>query len=146
MNENITPDAQPKSSRRILPHVARVLMGLAFFIFGLNGLHKFIPQPTTAMPEGVVAFSSALKNTGYMMQLIAGTQFVVGILLLLNRFVPLALVLIAPVLVNIIAFHVFLQPAGIGPGAFLTLLEIYLAWEYRNVYRPILGAKATPGA
>jgi len=146
MNENITPNAQPKSSRPIVPHVARVLMGLAFFIFGLNGLHEFIPRPTTAMPEGVVAFSAALKNTGYMMQLIAGTQLVVGILLLLNRFVPLALVLIAPVLVNIIAFHVFLQPAGIGPGVFLTLLEIYLAWKYRNAYFPILTAKATPGA
>jgi uncharacterized membrane protein YphA (DoxX/SURF4 family) len=146
MNENITPNAQPKSSRRVLPHVARLLMGLAFFVFGLNGFLNFIPRPSTPMPEGAMAFSAALMKTGYMMPLIAGTQLLVGVLLLLNRFVPLALVLIAPVLVNIIAFHLFLQPAGIGPGAFLTLIEIYLALKYRNAYRPILTARATPGS
>ncbi|HMC26334.1 MAG TPA: DoxX family protein [Verrucomicrobiae bacterium] len=134
----------PKSATRYLPHIARVLEGLMFLIFGLNGFFNFIPTPKSPMPEGAVAFSGALIKTGYMFPLIMGTQLLVGVLLLVNRFVPLALVLIMPVLVNIISFHIFLQPAGIGPGAFLLVLNLYLAWKYRDAYRAILTARATP--
>jgi len=140
-----TAGPKPKSFARYLPHIARVLMGLMFFIFGLNGFLNFIPPPKTPMPEGAGAFAGALMKTGYMFPLIAGTQLLVGVLLLLNRFVPLALVLIMPILVNIIAFHIFLQPAGSGPGAFLLVLELYLAWVYRKAYRPLLSPRATPG-
>jgi len=97
------------------------------------------------MPEGAGAFAGALMKTSYMFPLIAGTQLLVGVLLLLNRFVPLALVLIMPILVNIIAFHIFLQPAGIAPGVVLLALELYLAWEYRRAYRPLLAMRSTPG-
>src|SRR3954463_12949873 len=109
----------PKSFTRYLPHIARVLMGLMFFVFGLNGFLNFFPPPKTPMPEGAMAFAGALMKSGYMFQLIAGTQLLVGLLLLINRFVPLALVLIMPILVNIIAFHIFLQPSGSAPGAVL---------------------------
>src|SRR3954468_21581266 len=88
--------AKPKSFTPYLPHIARVLMGLMFFVFGLNGFLNFFPPPKTGMPE----FAGALMKTGYMFPLIAGTQLLVGLLLLINRFVPLALVLIMPVLVN----------------------------------------------
>src|SRR5664279_586773 len=110
---------------RYLPSVARFLMGLMFFVFGLNGFLHFIPQPKTTMPEGAVAFIGALMNSGYMMPMVSGTQVIVGALLLANRFVPLALALIAPVIVNIIAFHAFLAPSGAGPGAVVLVLEIY---------------------
>jgi hypothetical protein len=136
----------PKSFARYLPAIARLLMGLAFTVFGLNGFLHFIPEPKGAMPAGAAAFAGALNNTGYMFQMISGTQLLVGVLLLLNRFVPLALVLIMPVLVNIIAFHIFLQPAGIAPGAVLMLLELYLAWSYRKAYCAVLTAKTSPGA
>jgi uncharacterized membrane protein YphA (DoxX/SURF4 family) len=152
----MTPDTQlapaqvtaqsPKSSARYLPHIVRVLMGLMFFVFGLNGFLNFIPPPKAPMPEGAVAFSGALMKTGYMFPFIMGTQLLVGVLLLLNRFVPLALVLIMPVLLNIIAFHIFLQPAGIAPGAVLMVLELYLAWVYRKAYCPMLTPRATPNA
>jgi len=66
-------------------------------------------------------------------------------LLLFNLFVPLALVLLMPVLVHIISFHVFLQPAGIVPGAVFMVLELYLAWVYRKAYLPMLVARAQPG-
>ena len=82
-------------------------------------------------------------QTGYMFQLVAGTQLVAGLLLLLNLFVPLALVLLMPVLVNIIAFHIFLQPAGMAPGIIFMLMELYLAWMYRRAYVPMLQIKAT---
>lgn len=135
-----------KSFTRHLPTIARVLMGLAFFVFGLNGFLNFMPPPSKPMPEGAVAFAGALLKTGYMFPMIAGTQLLVGVLLLLNRFVPLALVLIMPILVNIIAFHIFLEPSGTAPGAVLMLLELYLAWSYRHAYCPMLAARTTPGA
>jgi len=134
-----------KSVARHLPTAARILMGLAFFVFGLNGFLHFIPQPSTPMPEGAVAFAGALMKSGYMFPLIMFTQLLVGVLLLANRFVPLALALIAPVLVNIIAFHAFLEPSGIGPGAVLLVLELYLAWSYRGAYRTMLAMRAAPG-
>jgi uncharacterized membrane protein YphA (DoxX/SURF4 family) len=127
---------------RHLPTVARILLGLVFFVFGLNGFLHFIPQPKEALPELVTAFLSS----GYMFPLIAGTQVVVGALLLINRFVPLALALIAPVVVNIFAFHLFLVPQGIVVAIVVSLLEIYLAWSYRNSFRPMLAARVTPGA
>lgn len=129
---------------RYLPCVARILMGLGFFVFGLNGFLFFLPQPKDPMPEKAMAFAGAMMNTGYLFQLVAGTQLLAGLLLLINRFVPLALVLLMPVLVNIIAFHVFLQPAGMAPGAILMALELYLAWVYRDAYRPLLTARSKP--
>lgn len=143
-NPNAGETGEPKSFTRFLPAIARILMGLAFTVFGLNGFFHFIPEPKTPMPEGAAAFAGGLMKSGYMFPMIMGTQLLVGILLLINRFVPLALVLIIPVLVNIIAFHIFLQPAGIVPGAVLMLIELYLAWCHRSAYRPLLTARATP--
>ena len=141
-----TTPQPPKSSGGYLPHIARILMGLAFVVFGLNGFFQFIPPPKTPMPEGAVALSTAFMKSGYMFPFVMGTQLVVGVLLLLNRFVPLALVIIMPVLLHILAFHIFLQPAGIVPGAVLMVLELYLACCYRRVYVPILTARAVPNA
>ena len=129
---------------KLIPTIARVLLGLMFTVFGLNGFLRFIPEPKTAMPEGAAAFAGALMNTGYMMQLVSGTQLLTGVLLLVNRFVPLALALLAPILVGIITFHIFLAPASSGPAIVVIVLELYLAWAYRKVYRPMLAMRATP--
>src|ERR1043166_3748306 len=141
-----TGTQQGKSFTRFFPHIARILMGLMFFVFGLNGFLKFIPDPKTAMPEGAVAFAGAFNNTHYMMQLVMGTQLLVGVLLLANRFVPPALALIAPIIVGIVTFHIFLAPAGIGMAIFVLVLELYLAWAYRNAFRPMLAFRVTPSA
>jgi len=135
-----------KSFTRYLPAFARVLMGIAFFIFGLNGFLNFIPQPKTPMPQGAMDFAMALANSGYMMQLVSGVQLLVGVLLLVNRFVPLALALIAPIIVGIITFHIFLMPATIGPGIVVLALELYLAWAYRAAFSPMLAARVKPSA
>lgn len=129
---------------KILPTIARVLMGLMFCVFGLNGFLHFIPEPKTPMPEGAMAFAGALMNTGYMFPLVMGTQLLTGVLLLINRFVPLALALLAPVLVGIITFHIFLAPASVAPAIVVVVLELYLAWAYRNAYRPMLAMRVTP--
>jgi hypothetical protein len=134
-----------RSIVRSCPAVGQVLMGGLFFLFGLNGLLNLLPPPKTALPEGAMAFVGALMNTGYMFPLIMATQLVVGVLLLANRFVPLALVLIAPFIVNSIAFHVFLEPSGLGMALVVLALELYLAWSYRQAYRSILTMRATAG-
>lgn len=139
-----TREKKRLTSSRYLPTAARILMGLMFFVFGLNGFLDFIPRPETPIPEGAVAFSAALVNTGYMMPLVMGTQMIVGLLLLLNLFVPLALAMIAPIIVGIISFHVFLAPSTIGPGIAVLALELYLAWLYRKAFRPMLSVRVAP--
>jgi uncharacterized membrane protein YphA (DoxX/SURF4 family) len=138
-------ESQSKSPARFLPAIARILMGLMFFVFGLNGFLHFIPQPKTPMPDGVMALMGGFMKSGYMMPLIFGTQTLVGALLLLDRFVPLALAMVAPVIVNIIAFHVFLMPSTIAPGIVVLILEVYLAWSYRSAFRPMLALRTKPG-
>ena len=119
-----------------------MLLGLPLVVFGLNAFLNFIPPPQTPLPDAAMAFAGALVNNGYMMPLIGATQLVVGVLLLLNRCVPLALVLFAPFIVNSIAFHVFLERSGLPMAGVFLALELYLAWYYRAAFRPLFVAKA----
>jgi hypothetical protein len=138
-------NARPATAfARHLPTAARTLLGLTFFVFGLEGFLHFMPQPSAPPPAGAMALGLALMKSGYLFQLIKGTEVTVGALLLSNRFVPLALVLIAPVVVNILAFHAFLAPSGLGLAAVIVLLEAYLAWCYRDAYRSVLAPRAAP--
>ena len=123
--------------------VVRILMGFAFFVFGLNGFLQFLPQPKE-LPKDLMEVMGGMMKSHYMIPSAMATQVIVGFLLLINRFVPLALALIAPILFNIIAVHVFLQPEGIVPGAVLTVMELYLAWSYRGAFRPMLRARVQP--
>ena len=128
------------------PTIARILFGLLFFVFGLDGFVHFMPQPKTPIPAGAMYFFMAMMKTGYLFQLVKGTEVVVGFLLLINCFVPLALVVIAPVIVNIVAFNVLLAPSGMGyaMSAIIVALELYLALRYRDVYSPMLRARVKP--
>ena len=114
--------------------IARVLLGLAFFVFGLNGFLHFIPQPPMSGPPA--DFVGAMIATGYLWSFVKGTEVVAGALLLSGRFVPLALTVLAPVMLNILAFHVFLAPAGLPVPIVLLALELFLAWSYRSTFRP----------
>ena len=140
-----TTEPKACSICRCLPCIARVMMGLIFFVFGLNGFFHFIPQPKSPMSESAYLLIGALMKVDYMHGLIFGTQVTAGALLLLNRFVPLALALIAPVVVNIAAYHLFLAPSGIPLAALVLALEAYLAWAYRQSYRSMLAMRSTPG-
>ena len=143
-NPNSPTVEPPTKTARYLPAIARVLMGLMFFVFGLNGFLRFIPEPKKQMSEAAMGLMSGMMKSGYMLPMVAGTQVLVGALLLFNRFVPLALILIAPVIVNIIAFHIFLDPATIVPGVVVLVLELYLAWAYRKNFAALLAAQAKP--
>ncbi len=129
---------------KIAPAIARYLLGLPLVVFGLNGFFNFIPQPETPIPERAAAFADALVASGYMMPLIGLTLLTVGVLLVLNRFVPLALVLFAPFIVNSLAFHIFLEPAGLVPAGVFFALLLHLAWCHRAAYRPLLTARSEP--
>lgn len=122
---------------------ARILLGLVFFVFGLNGFIGFLPAPPLPGPAG--AFIGALVGSGYVMTVVKGIEVLAGAALLLNRFVPLALTVLAPIIVNIVLFHVILTPPN--PVAFAVLgLELYLAWAYRDAFAGVLQARAIPAA
>jgi putative oxidoreductase len=118
---------------------ARLLLGLIFVTFGLNGFLHFVPQPPVPVPAA--AFAGALGATGYMFPLIKVTEIATGLLLLSGRFVPLALVVLAPVVVNIVAFHLFLAPAGLALPFVVLTLGLYLAWTERQAFAPLFLAR-----
>jgi len=133
-----------KSKDRIAPAIVRILLGSMFLVFGLNGFLNFIPQPKD-LPAEIVNVTGALLQSGYM-AVVSGAEVIIAVLLLTNRFVPLALAMLAPIVVGIITFHIAMAPATIVPGIVVLVMELYLAWAYRGAFRPMLQAKVTPGA
>jgi putative oxidoreductase len=126
----------------IATRIARYVLGAGFFVFGLNFFLHFLPQPPA--PPAAMSFAGALFATGYMFPLIKVIEVGAGLMLLANRYVTLALALLAPLLVNIVAFHAFLAPAGLALPIVLLALELYLAWSYRAAYAPMLQTRVTP--
>lgn len=123
------------------PVIVRVLLGLIFVVFGLNGFLHFLPMPP--MPAAAGKFMGGLGASGYFFPLLKGTEVIVGLLLISGFFVPLALVILAPITINIVAFHLFLAPAGIVMPIALLAFHLFLAWSYRSSYTEVLRAKAT---
>ena len=126
--------------------IVRTLMGLLLifssvtYVLLLMGLFSMPEMP----PGPMKTFNEGLAASGYFMTLLKVTEFVCGFLLLIGRFVPLALVIISPVIVNIVLTHAFLAPEGIGPGLFLAIGNIFLAYYYRDAFGPLLTAKYEP--
>src|SRR5215813_5151947 len=139
-----TPSQETKSAGRIVTAIVRILLGLMFLVFGLNGFLNFMPQPKD-LPQEIITVMGALMKAGYM-TVVSGAEVLIAVLLLTNRFVPLALTLLAPILVGILTFHTFIAPATIVPSIVVTMMELYLAWAYRGAFRPMLRAKTSPGA
>jgi uncharacterized membrane protein YphA (DoxX/SURF4 family) len=129
---------------RFAPSAARLLLGLVFFVFGLNGFLQFLPTPPA--PEKAMAFMGALAATGYMFPLIKSVEVIGGALLLSNRFVPLALAIVAPNVVNIVLFHAVLAPSGLPVALFVLALELFTAWSYRGAFVPMLRSRTAPKA
>jgi len=126
-----------------LPMIARILLGLIFFVFGIIGLFDLIPPPPN-MPERMMTFMNGMMATGYMMKLIKITEVVCGALLLSNMFVSLALVVLAPVVLNIFLVHAFMAPDGLVLAVVIVALEIYLAFfadPYRQTIRQLFRRK-----
>src|ERR1700733_9916759 len=105
-----------------LPLIARLLLGAIFFVFGLNGFFHFLPNPP--MPEKAAAFAMGLMGSGYFFPFLKATETICGLLLLSGAFVPLALVVLAPIIINIFLFHAFLAPSGLRLPLVIGILEI----------------------
>ena len=115
--------------------VARILLGVVFSVFGLNGFLHFIPGP---MPTGMAGQFATILAASHYMIVVSTLQLVAGILLLLNQYVPLALTLLAPVIVNIVLFHAFMAPSGLGLAIFTTILWILAAYRVRSAFAGLL--------
>jgi putative oxidoreductase len=115
---------------------ARVLLGLIYFVFGLNFFFHFLPTPPSS--GGVAdAFTGGLFQSGYFFPMLKGIEVVLGALLLIGLFVPLALVILMPISINILLFHAFLTPGNTLMGIVIVLIHVYLAWAYRDYYKPL---------
>jgi len=110
--------------------VARVLLGLVFVVFGSNIFLHFIPMPPQK-PSLATDFGKALMESHYM-YVVGLLQVIGGLLLLIGRFVPLGLTLLGPVIVNILLFHVFLDPSGLPMAIIDAVLALFLLWRYRT--------------
>jgi len=120
---------------KIAAMIARYLLGLMFLIFGSNMFLHFIPMGP--MPAGLAGQFSAALFAAHYFYVVGAVMVVSAILFLVNRYVPLALVLLGPVLVNILLFHILMAPQGIGMGAFATLLWLLVAYRVRSAFRGI---------
>jgi hypothetical protein len=122
--------------------VARVLLGLIFAVFAANYFLNLFELPPPS--ERGLEFMGALMGTGYVFPVIKLVELVGGVLLIAGVLVPLSLTLLAPIIVNIVLFHLVLDPAGMPLGVLILVLELFLAWSYRESFRGVLELRAKP--
>jgi len=121
---------------------ARIVLGLIYFVFGLNFFLLFIPMPALAN-SAADAFMGGLFQSGYFFPMLKGIEVVLGALLLIGFFVPLSLVILMPISINILLFHAFLTPGNTLMGIVIVLVHLYLAWSYRDYYKPLFTPKTS---
>jgi putative oxidoreductase len=124
---------------KIVVLIARILLGLMFFIFGLNKFLHFIPMPPPAGLAG--QFMGALFVSHYLL-VIATIEIVAAILLLVNRYVPLALTLLGPVVVNILLYHTILDPSGLPIALVTVVLWFLVFYWHRTAFSAIFAQTA----
>lgn len=120
----------------------RILLGLIFTIFGLNGFFMFLPMPAPSPEAG--AFFGALVATKYFFPVLKTIEICCGLLLLSGYFVPLAITILAPITIHIFLFHLFLDQSGLVLGIAVVVLDAYLAYTYRDSFASVLTAKSEP--
>lgn len=120
--------------------IARILLGLAFLVFGMNGFLSFIPGP---MPSGLAGQFLGVLDQSHYVFVISTLQVAGGVLLLVNRFVPLAVTLLGPVIVNIFFFHLLMAPPGLPGAIFLVILWGIVAIRYRQSFSGIFFQRAS---
>lgn len=119
------------------PLIARILLGLLFFASGLAGLLNLAPPPQD-MPENMKTFMAGMMATGYFLPFLKGVETVCGALLVSGRFVPLSLVILAPVVLNIFLVHAFMAPSGLPVAIAIGALTAYLAFFAKPYREPVL--------
>ena len=127
--------------KKKLPVISRYLLGLIFFVFGLNGFLMFIPMPPpkpemAKLFEGIMAFE-------YMMPLVKGIEVLAGVMLLFDLFVPMVLIFLSPIVVNIILVHALLEPDGLPMALGIMVLMAILGKAYFKYFASLFTMKAT---
>jgi putative oxidoreductase len=127
--------------------ICRILLGLMFVVFGLNGFFHFIPMGAMPPAESAIGkWTGVMMESGWM-QHVSFFQVLGGVLVLIGGTAPLGLVILGPIIANILMFHILLMGGhGIGAGAFAAVLEIILIWAYRANFAGIFTMKARPVA
>jgi putative oxidoreductase len=128
------------TNRSLGMKISQIVLGLIFLVFGLNGFLHFIPTPPPSGPSG--DFAMALFKTGYFFPFLKGTEVICGILLLANKYTSLALLILAPIVINIFLFHAFLGIEGLPISIVIAGLLAYLAWTKKETYKHLLTAGA----
>lgn len=119
--------------------VVRTLMGLFLLFASVSYFFDLVKQPAT-MPDAVMTYNKGIA-VAHLLTIVKAIELICGLLLLIGRFVPLALILIFPISVNIVIFHAFADPANIGGGLILLVFNLFLAWYYRKNYAPLFAIK-----
>jgi hypothetical protein len=113
---------------KIATIIARLLLGLVFTVFGSNTFLHFIPMPPMSGPGG--DFITAMLTTHYV-YVVGFCQVAGGLILLIGRYVPLGLTLLGPVIVNILTYHICMDPKGLPMALIVAVLALFLLWRYR---------------
>lgn len=117
--------------------IARIVLGLILIMFGVNNFFgNFLHLPS--MPDGAEA---VFNNIGYLIMYVKMFEILIGVALMVNRFVPLALLVLAPISFNILLFHILFYPGGILPGLLVALLNAYLIYCNFSFYKPFFESK-----
>ena len=125
--------------------IVRTLLGLLFLFASVAYfLMVFGVFPSPPMDGPLKTFNEGLAASGYFFTLLKVTEFICGILLLTGRFVPLALLILAPITINIFMVHLFLDRTGLPVAALMILATAFLAYCYRAAFKPLLSSKYTP--
>jgi putative oxidoreductase len=120
--------------------IVRSLLGLIYVFFGLNFFLHYLPAPPS-QGEAADSFLGGLFQAGYFFPMVKGLEVLLGGFLLLNFFTPLSLVILAPISLNILLFHIFLAPANVAIAVIIVALHVFLFWSYRKSYHGILNPK-----
>ncbi len=124
---------------KIVSVLARYLLGVMFTVFGLNGFFHFIPQPPPTNPLAIQFFTSI--SASHFAAFFYAIQVVAGLLLLSGFFIPLALILLAAELYNILAFHITFAPDAAAPALVACVLWVLVYLQYRTCFNSVLSAK-----
>ena len=113
------------------------LLALILIFFGLNKFIQFDFIPLPPVPEEATSFMKSLSATGYILPVVGVFEIFIGVLLLLRKWVPFALLLLVPITFNVLLFHLFLNMSGILPAIITAVITIILIFKYWKAYRPL---------
>lgn len=115
--------------------ILRLILGIGLLVFGVNKFMNFIPM--FEMPPAAANFMESLETSGYAFYLVAILEIAVAAMLLLKKWVPFALILLAPLSFNILLFHIFLDVSDIAVAIVIVSLNVLLIYKYWKAYRPL---------